>query len=68
MLDVPMVCVRAVPAAARAEQLAAAEEARVAERIKDLGQEGLERLQVRTGAADRVVASCCLLWSCRCSL
>ena len=45
MLEPPMVCVRAVPSAARAKQLEEEEEARVEARVKELGEQGLEELQ-----------------------
>ena len=45
MLEAPMVCVRAVPSAARAAQLAKLEEERLAACTESLGKEGLQKLQ-----------------------
>ena len=45
MLQAPMVCVRAVPSAARASQLARQEEERLAACTDSLGEEGLQKLQ-----------------------
>ena len=45
MLHGPMVCVSAVPSVTRAQELADLDQARLAQRCHDLGQEGLRKVQ-----------------------